>query len=75
MCIQNLNTRLYYLISVPQIRRLLLRDAIVSYETDPCSGSKKEKRSYGKVRNNKININNLVVYSNSLATFSNVYTN
>ena len=46
------NRRIYSLISVPQITRLLLRDARTSSKTDPRSGSK-EKRSYGKVSNNK----------------------
>ena len=47
------NTRIYNLISVPQITRLLLGDAIISSKTDPHNGSKKEKRSYGKIENNK----------------------
>ena len=46
-------TRVYNSASVPQITRLLLGDATVLIKTDPRSGSKKEKRSYGKVRNNK----------------------
>ena len=46
-------TRVYNPVSVPQITRLLLGDATVLIKTDPRSGSKKEKRSYGKVRNNK----------------------
>ena len=46
------NTRIYSLISVPQITRLLLGDAIISSKTDPHNGSKKEKRSYGEVKNN-----------------------
>ena len=45
------NTRVYNLISVPQITWLLLRDATVSSKTDPRSGSGKKKRSYGKVKN------------------------
>ena len=48
-----INTRVYNLISVPQITRLLLEDTTISSKTDPRNGSKKEKRSYGKVRNNK----------------------
>ena len=40
-------------ISVPQITRLLLGDAIISSKTDPHNGSKKEKRSYGKTKNDK----------------------
>ena len=47
------NTRVYNLISVPHITRLLLGDAIISSETDLRTGSKKEKRSYGNVRKNK----------------------
>ena len=47
------NTRIYNLISVPQITRLLLEDAIFSSKTDPQNGSKKEKRKYGKIENNK----------------------
>ena len=46
-------TRVYNSASVQQITRLLLGDATVLIKTDPRSGSKKEKRSYGKVRNNK----------------------
>ena len=33
--------------------RLLLGDATILRKADPRSGNKKEKRSYGKVRNNK----------------------
>ena len=58
-----MNTIVYNLISVPQITRLLSGNAIISSKTDPRSGSKKEKRSYGKVRN----IKNFVIYSNSLS--------
>ena len=47
------NTRVHNLISVSQIARLLLGDAIISSKTDPRNRIKKEKRSYGKVRNNK----------------------
>ena len=46
------NTRIYDLISVSQITRLLLGDAINSSKTDP-HGSKKERRSYGKIESNK----------------------
>ena len=46
------NTRIYNLISVPQITRLLLGDTIISSKTDQHNGSKKEKRSYGEVKNN-----------------------
>ena len=46
------NTRIYNLISVPQITQLLLGDAIISSKTDPHNGSKKEKGSYGEVKNN-----------------------
>ena len=48
-----MNTRIYNLISVPQITRILLGDAIISSKTDLRNGSKKEKRSYGKIKNNK----------------------
>ena len=47
------NTRVYNLISVPQITQLLLEDAIISSKTEPANGSKNENRSYGEVRNNK----------------------
>ena len=47
------NKRIYNLISVLQITRLLLGDAVISSKTDPHNGSKKEKRSYGKIENNK----------------------
>ena len=59
-------TRIYKLISVPQVTRLLLRDAVISSKTDPHNDSKKEKRSYGKIKNNK-NVKNLAIYSNSLS--------
>ena len=36
--------------SVPQIIQFLLGDAIISSKTYPHNGSKKEKRSYGKVK-------------------------
>ena len=45
--------RVYNRISVPQITRLLLVDATISSKTDLRNASKKEKKSYGKVRNNK----------------------
>ena len=48
--IKTTNTRIYNLISVPQI---LLGDAIISSKTDPHNSSKKEKRSYGEIENNK----------------------
>ena len=48
-----INPRIYNLVSVPQITRLLLGDAIISSKTDPHSGSKIEKRKYGKIENNK----------------------
>ena len=47
------NTRIYNLISVTQITRLLLRDAIISSKIDPHIGSKKGKKSYGKPKNNE----------------------
>ena len=43
------NTRIYNLISVPQMTWLLLGDAIISSKADPHNDSKKEKRSYGKI--------------------------
>ena len=48
-----INTQIYNLISVPQITRLLLGDTITSSKTNPHNGSKKQKRSYGKIKNNK----------------------
>ena len=48
-----MNTRIYNLISVPQITRILLGHAIISSKTDLRNGGKKEKRSYGKIKNNK----------------------
>ena len=50
---KKLITRIYNLISVPQITQLLLGDAIISSKTDLRSGNKKEKRSYGKVKSVK----------------------
>ena len=47
------NTRIYNLISITQITRFLLGEAIISSKTDPHNSSKKEKRNYGKVKNNK----------------------
>ena len=47
------NTRIYNVISVPQITWLFLGDAIISSKTDPDNNSKKEKRSCGKTKNNK----------------------
>ena len=44
------NTRVYDLISVPQITRLLLGDAIISSKTDPHNSSKKEMRAVVKVK-------------------------
>ena len=41
------NTRIYTLISVPQITRFLLEDAIILSKTNLCSGSAKQKRSNG----------------------------
>ena len=48
-----INAQIYNLISVPEITRFLLEDAIISSKTNPCSGSTKQKRSNGFVRNNK----------------------
>ena len=39
--------------SLPQITRLLLENAVILSETEPRNGNKKEYRSYGEVRNNK----------------------
>ena len=47
------NIRVYNLIPVSQITQLLLEDAIISSKIESHNGSKKEKRVYGKVRNNK----------------------
>ena len=47
------NTRVYNLFSGLKITELLLGDTTISSKTDPRNGSKKKKRSYGKVRNNK----------------------
>ena len=38
------NTRIYNLISIPQITRFLLEDLIISRKTGRCSGSAKPKR-------------------------------
>ena len=54
--LRGLNTRICNLISVPKIMRLLLGDAIILSKTDANSKNrdcKKEKRSYGKIKNNK----------------------
>ena len=40
-------------ISVPYITQLFIRDAIISSKTEPHNGSKKKKRKYGKIINNK----------------------
>ena len=45
-------TRICNLISVPQITRFLLGEAIISSKIDPHDGSKKKKRSYGKIKSN-----------------------
>ena len=45
----NFNVWIYNLISVPQITRLLLGDAIILSQTDLHNGSKKEKKKYGKI--------------------------
>ena len=42
-------------------------DIIILSKTALSSGSRKEKRNYGQVRNNKINDNNFVIYLNSLS--------
>ena len=59
--------RIYNLIFVPQITRFLLRDVMISSKTDPHNSSKKEKRSYGEVKNNKNQVKNIAIYSNSLS--------
>ena len=46
-------TLIYNLLSVSQITQFFLGEAIISSETDPHNGSRKEKRSYGKIKNNK----------------------
>ena len=47
------NKRIHSLSPVPQITRFLLVDAIISSKTNTDSGSKKQKRSNSKVKNNK----------------------
>ena len=46
--------------------RFLLKDTIISSKTDPHDGSRKEKTSYGKVKNNKTTLK-IAIYSNSLS--------
>ena len=36
-----------------KITRLLLGDEIISRKTDPHNGGKREKRNFGKIKNNK----------------------
>ena len=60
----------YNLISVPQITRLLLGDATISSKTEPHNGSKKDKRSYGKVRNNKTMLKFFMLNNNILQRFA-----
>ena len=48
-----MNILVYNLISLPQVTRLLLEDAIISSKTEHRNGSKKENQSYGEIRNNK----------------------
>ena len=48
-----LNIRICNFISVPQITRFLLGDAIISSKTDRHNGGKREKINYDKVKNNK----------------------
>ena len=45
---KKVNTRIYNLNSVPQITWFLPEDAIISSKTNPCSGSKKQKRGNGQ---------------------------
>ena len=51
------NSRIYNLVSVPQITRILFEDAIIwgnnLISSKTHNGSKKEKRNYGKVKNSK----------------------
>ena len=47
------NVRICNLISVPQITRLLLGDAIILTKIDLHNNSKKEKSKNGKIKNNK----------------------
>ena len=51
ICIFLRNAQIYNLISVPQITRLLSGDPMISNKIDPHNGSKKERRSYGKIKN------------------------
>ena len=77
------NTRVYNLVSVPQITRLLLEDATISSKTEPPNGSKNENRSYGEARNNKamlkilslIRILYLKQQSNILRSFYSLFCN
>ena len=47
------NTRIHNIISVQRITQILLGDALISSKTDPHNGTKKEKRSYSTVKNDK----------------------
>ena len=47
------NARIYNLISIPQIKRLLLGDAMISSRGHLHNGSQKEKKKYGKIESNK----------------------
>ena len=77
------NTRVYNLISVPQITQVSLEDAIISSKTELANGSKNENRSYGEVRNNKkrlkilslIGILYLKQQSNILLSFYRLFSN
>ena len=83
MCQVRSNTRVYNLVSVPQITRLLLEDATISSKTEPPNGSKNENRSYGEARNNKallkilslIRILYLKQQSNILRMFYSLFSN
>ena len=46
-----INTRICNLISVSQIKPVLLGDATISSKTDLRNGRKDEGKGYGKVRN------------------------
>ena len=65
MFLNEKNARVYSPNSVPQIIRLLLKDVIILSRTDPRIGSKKKKRSYGKV--NSLSLKNKVIFYDAFA--------
>ena len=65
MFLNEKKARVYSPNSVPQIIRLLLKDVIILSKTDPRIGSKKEKRSYGKV--NSLSLKNKVIFYDAFA--------